>query len=188
MSMTANQLAPQVQKAGQILEDFSLQRVGDGLETLSQYLAGKMGAVVVFWSGVCSHCGRYDAYFNGFAERHPELGFVAIASRQNETPEMIRKAAAERKLTFPVLHDPGARTADRWFAQQTPRAFLMDSRRTLLYRGAIDNFRYAPEPEYVEYLEPAISQFLAGETPTRTETASFGCDIKSIYYILPRAL
>ena len=179
---------PRIQKAGQTLEDFSLQRVGGGMETLSQYLNGKRGAVVVFWSGVCSHCGRYDGYLNGFAERHPELGFVTVASRQNETPEMIRKAAAERKLTFPILHDPGARTADRWFAQQTPRAFLMDPSRTLLYRGAIDNFRYAAEPEYVEYLEPAISQFLSGEAPKRTETASFGCDIKSIYYILPRAL
>ena len=177
-----------IQKAGQLLEDFSLQRVGGGTETLSQYLEGKKGAVVVFWSGVCSHCGRYDAYLNAFPNRHPELGFVVVASRQNETPELIRKTAAERKLTFPILHDPGARIADRWFAQQTPRVFLMDSSRTLLYRGAIDNFRYATEPEYVEYLEPAISQFLAGEAPKRTETASFGCDIKSIYYILPKAL
>jgi peroxiredoxin len=176
------------QSVGQPLEDFSLQRVGGGVETLGRYLEGKRGAVVVFWSGVCSHCGRYDAYLNHFAERRPELGFVAVASRQNETVEMIRQTAAERKLDFPILHDPDARIADRWFARQTPRAFLMNSNRVLLYRGAIDNFRYRGEPEYVEYLEPAINQFLAGESPTRTETPSFGCDIKSIYYILPKAL
>jgi hypothetical protein len=91
-------------------------------------------------------------------------------------------------MTFPILHDSGSRVADRWFAQQTPRVFLIDSNRVLLYRGAIDNFRYAAEPEYLEYLEPAIGNFLAGEPPRRAETASFGCDIKSVYYILPRVL
>ena len=177
-----------VQKIGQPLEDFSLQRVDGGMETLGRCLQGNKGAVVVFWSGVCSHCGRYDAYLNGFTQRHPELGLVVVASRQNETAEMIRKTALDRKLTFPILHDPGSRVADRWFTQQTPRVFLMDASRVLLYRGAIDNFRYAPEPEYVEYLEPAIANFLAGEAVQRAETASFGCDIKSVYYILPKAL
>jgi peroxiredoxin len=176
------------QKVGQPLEDFSLQRIGGGMETLGQYLEGKKGAVVVFWSGICSHCARYDAYFNGFTARWPELGFVAIASRHGESPEMIQRSAKERNLTFPILYDPGARTADRWFAQQTPRAFLMDANRTLLYRGAIDNFRFPGEPEYLEYLEPSIRHVLAGEPPVRPETASFGCDIKSVYYILPKIL
>ena len=178
----------EVQRVGQELEDFTLQRVGGGVETLGQYLSGKTGAAVVFWSGICSHCARYDGYFNGFAQRHPELGFLVVASRQNETPEMIRRTAAERKLTFPILHDPDARVADRWFTQQTPRVFLLDSNRALRYRGAIDNFRFPGEPEYLEYLEPAISRFLAGEPIPRAETPSFGCDIKSVYYILPKAL
>jgi peroxiredoxin len=176
------------QRIGLPLEDFSLQRVGGGMETLSQYLSGKKGGLVVFWSGVCSHCGRYDAYFNGFAERRPELGFVAVAPRQNETVEMIRKTCADRKLTFPILYDPGGRIAARWFAQQTPRVFLLDSNGVLLYRGAIDNFKYPDDLEYVAYLEPAISQFLAGEPLARVETASFGCDIRSVYYSLPKAL
>ena len=42
--------------------------------------------------------------------------------------------------------------------------------------------------EHIAYLDPAISQFLAGEPLIRTETASFGCAIRSVYYILPKAL
>jgi peroxiredoxin len=177
-----------IQQIGQTLEDFSLQRVGAGMETLGQYLEGKRGAVVVFWSGVCSHCSRYDGYFNGFTNRHPELGLVTIACRQNETMDMIERTAAQRKLVFPILHDPESRIADRWFARQTPRVFLLDSSSVLRYRGAVDNFRYSTEPEYLEYLEPAISRFLAGEPLGRTETPSFGCDVKSVYYILPKML
>jgi len=58
----------------------------------------------------------------------------------------------------------------------------------LRYRGAIDNFKYPQDPEYVAYLDPAIRQFLDGKPISRTETASFGCAIQSVYYNLPKAL
>ena len=73
------------QKFGEALEDFSLQQVRTGTKlSLSQALAGKKGAVVVFWSGVCSHCVRYDPFLNSFEARHPQLSLIAIASRHGE--------------------------------------------------------------------------------------------------------
>ena len=126
------------QKFGEQLGDFALQQVRTGTKlSLSQALAGKKGAVVVFWSGVCSHCVRYDPFLNAFEKRHPELAFVAVASRHGETFESIEAAVKERNLTFPLLHDPGGKIAAAWYTQQTPRAFLMDANRNLLYRGAI---------------------------------------------------
>ncbi len=177
------------QRFGEPLEDFSLTQVSTGkLLRLSDAMAGRQGAVVVFWSGVCSHCVRYDPFLDGFQKRHPELAFLAVASRQGETVEAIQQAIAERRLNFPMVHDPGGKVAARWYTQQTPRVFLMDAGRNLLYRGAIDNFKYPEDPEYVAYLEPAIDQFLKGQPIVRTETASYGCAIQSVYYILPRAL
>jgi peroxiredoxin len=176
------------QKFGEALGDFTLDAVNGEQVNLTERLKGKNGGVVVFWSGICSHCVRYDKYLNSFEQRHPELSLIAVASRHGETPEVIRKTAAERKLTFPILYDPGSTVAKRWYTQQTPRAFLMDSERTLFYRGAIDNYKYPDDPEYVAHLEPAIQQFLSGEPIARPETASFGCAIMSVYYILPKAL
>ena len=98
------------------------------------------------------------------------------------------KQMAERNLTFPILLDPGGRVAAKWQAQQTPRAYLLDPGRAIVYRGAIDNYKYSEDPEQVEYLEPAIDQFLRGVPLTRQETASFGCAIQSVYYVLPKAL
>lgn len=186
--MQAGTSVQRTQEIGGLLDDFSLADLEGRQQTLSELMAGRKGAVVVFWSGVCSHCVRYDGYLNEFSQRHPELAFVAIASRHGETPVAIRKTAAERQLKFPILHDDGGATADRWFTQQTPRAFLIDSDRRLLYRGAIDNFKYAADPAYVAYLEPAIAEFLAGRAVSLAETASFGCAIKSVYYILPKKL
>jgi hypothetical protein len=178
------------QQFGQALGDFSLPLVSSNGNTLSltQTLAGKKGAVVIFWSGVCSHCVRYDPFLNSFQERHPELGFLAVASRHGETLDSIKTTFGERNLKFPLVHDAGGKIAARWFTQQTPRAFLMDAHSNLLYRGAIDNFKYPEDPEFVGYLEPAIDQFLKGEPIARAETASYGCAIQSVYYILPRAL
>lgn len=177
------------QEIGGVLDDFRLTDIRTSEDrSLSFLMSGKKGAVVLFWSGVCSHCVRYDAYLNQFEQRHAELALVALASRQGETGDAIRKTVAERTLTFPLLHDADGIVAERWCTQQTPRAFLLDGDRRLLYRGAIDNFRYSADPQFAAYLEPAIEDFLAGRAVSCPETASFGCAIKSVYYILPKKL
>ena len=188
MSSTPQTARPK-QEIGLPVSDFVLPLIsGDGERSLTDFLPGKRAAVVLFWSGVCSHCLRYDDYLNQFAQRHPEVGLVAVASRQGETAVEIRATAAERRLSFPLLHDATGAIARLWYTQQTPRAFLIDPNRSLLYRGAIDNFKYPDDSEYVPYLEPAIASFLAGEPIARSETPSFGCAIQSVYYILPKPL
>ena len=182
------QKANEKQNFGEPLPDFSLTDLTGKTVSLSRSLEGKKGAVVMFWSSTCSHCVRYDPVFNSFPARHPELAFVALASRHGETTEEVKKAAVERKITFPLLLDPGGKIAAQWHTQQTPRAFLMDPERRLLYRGAVDNFKYPEDPDYVGYLDPAVAEFLSGTPVTRPETASYGCAIQSVYYILPKAL
>lgn len=176
------------QEIGDVLDDFTLPLVTGGEYTLSAALEGKRAAVVVFWSGICSHCVRYDDWCNRFPERFPDVAFFAVASRHGETPEMIQATAQERALTFPILYDKGGILAKAWYTQQTPRAFLLDGDRRLLYRGAIDNFKYPNDPSYEAYLEPGVVAMLAGQPVPRAETASFGCAIQSLYYLLPKSL
>src|SRR5438309_7211786 len=121
--------APRIQEIGGLAEEFTLPGVNGGQIHLAALLKAKQGAVAVFWSGVCSHCIRYDGYLNSFAERHPELALAVVASRAGETPEQIRKTMAERGIHFPIAHDQGSLVARRWSTEQTPRAFLMDSGR-----------------------------------------------------------
>jgi len=177
-----------VQAIGCEVPDFSLRDVAGGERTLSGELAGQKAAVVVFWSCICSHCLRYDPFLNTFRERHPDIGLLAVASRQQETADALRAAAGERKLSFPILIDPAGRLARQWSTEQTPRAFLIAPDRRLLYRGAIDNFQYPDDPDYIAYLEPAISDLLAGRPIAQPETASFGCAIQSVYYQLQKIL
>ena len=176
------------QVIGEPVEGFQLLSIDGDLISLPAILKGKRGAVVMFWSSVCSHCARYDGFLNSFTRRYPELGLVAIASLEKEKLPHLRTTARERKLAFPILHDVAGQTAAEWFVRQTPRVFLIDANGVLLYRGAIDNYRYPADPDYVPYLGPAIAEFLAGKTLSRVEVASFGCAVKSVYYKLPKAL
>jgi len=177
------------QEIGSVLDDFALPDVASGRQArLADAMSGKRGAVVLFWSGICSHCVRYDGYFNGFQKRYPEIALLAVASRHGETPGLVRSAMEKRDLIFPILYDEGGNTARAWFTQQTPRVFLVDGSRKLFYRGAIDNFKYPADPQYEPYLDPAINAYLSGLPVPKPETASFGCAIMSVYYILPKAL
>jgi peroxiredoxin len=174
------------QSFGDVMPDFSLPLLDGGSLSLREFLAGRKAAVVVFWSGICSHCRRYDDYLNRLPERYPGLGLLAVASRQNESAQMLCATVAERGLRFPMVHDTERTVADAWLVQQTPRVFLLDAERRLIYRGAIDNFKYSEDPDYAGYLNAAIEAFLAGQTPSRVDTPSFGCPVKSVYYTLPK--
>jgi hypothetical protein len=174
---------------GRPVSSFSLPLLnGSGRRSLNDYLACKKGAVIVFWSAVCAHCRRYDSYLNSFIGKHPQLGFVAIASRYGEKLLQIQEATKGRRLFFPIVLDESGETARQWFAQQTPRCYMVTADARLAYRGAIDNFKSPTDKDYVAYLEPAIASFLAGESIVRPETASFGCSVETTYYHLPRQL
>lgn len=177
------------QKFGERMPGFSLPSISDfGARTLGHYVKGKTGAVIIFWSAVCTHCRRYDEYFDSFARVNPQLGFATIASRYGETPAQIERAMRQRELTFPVLLDRTGEVAHQWHAQQTPRCYLVTADERLAYRGAIDNFKLRSDPAYVSFLKPAIHSYLTGQPIAREETASFGCAIGSTYYHLPSQL
>jgi thiol-disulfide isomerase/thioredoxin len=181
-----------MQAIGDILENLTLLQVdpatANSASSLDAALAGRCGAIVVFWSSACTHCVRYDEYFNQFEAAHPALAFYGVATRFSETLDEVRRSVADRGLRFPLYHSPDGAAAAAYLAQQTPRTYLVDGKRMLMYRGAVDNFKYSGDPEYQPYLERAIASFLGGEPIERTETGSFGCAVRSVYYSLPRMI
>src|SRR5437588_6114999 len=80
------------QKFGEPIADFSLPALKGRMTSLASTGMGKKGVVAVVWSSTCSHCQRYDKYFNAFEETHPDIGLVIVSSRQGEQLESIRKA------------------------------------------------------------------------------------------------
>src|ERR1700722_11697525 len=83
------------QRFGEALPDFSLRTLDGRIASAGHMVAGRKGAVIVVWSSTCSHCIRYDKYFNTFEQRYPELGLLIVSSRQGEAIESVQKAATQ---------------------------------------------------------------------------------------------
>ena len=114
---------------------------------------------MVFWS-VCART-VFVTIRTSISSRRPTLSwrFYVVATRFTESVDDVRRAIAERGLRFPLYNGADALAAAAYLAQQTPRVYLVDPARTLMYRGAVDNFKYAADPEYQPYLERAIESF-----------------------------
>ena len=70
---------------------------------------------------------------------HKRCLFVGINSNSQDDRAAVASHAKEYQLPFVVLKDEGARVADRFAAERTPEAFVLDETRTVRYRGRIDD-------------------------------------------------
>lgn len=142
---------------------------------------GGHGLAVVFWSAVCSHCRRYDAYLNAWARRF-SVDLAVVGCRAGESTTNLDAAVQERALTFPLFHDAEGHVAQAWGARQTPTVYLLDAGHAVVYRGAIDDFTYPDNPGHRPYLADAAQALLDGRPVPLASTAAFGCPTQSIYY------
>ena len=103
---------------------------------------------------------------------------------RRSTITRLGEGVDERRRLLPL---PIARTRN-CLSDYRREAERLGADRTLLYRGAVDNFKAPQDDQYLAYLEPALASFVTGRPIERPETASFGCAIQTVYYQLPQQL
>ena len=138
-------------------------------------------AIVVVFLG--TQCPVNNAYAPRLAELHKEYAgkgviIVAINANEHETQQMINEHAKKFSLPFPVLRDEKQRIADRFGAERTPEAFVLDPQLRVRYRGRIDD-QYGigfqrPTPTRRDLAE-ALDEVLAGKKVTQPTTETPGC-------------
>ena len=163
---------------GAVAPDFALPDA-EGREHSLASLKGKAGTVIIFMATQCPISNAYNARMQKLAEDYRARGVnvVGINSNSTEPAAEVKSHAAEKGLTFTILKDAGNQIADRFNAQATPEAFLLDASGKLVYHGRIDNARYG----YVitsNDLRDAIEATLAGKPVEKAEAKAFGCSIK----------
>ena len=163
---------------GATIEDFTLPDVS-GHERSLKSLAGKNGTVLLFIAVQCPVSNAYNERMEKLAADYKAKGIAVIAINSNvrEDAEAVKAHAAENKLTFPILKDPGNKIADKLGATVTPEAYFIDTGNKLLYHGRIDNSRNAAQIETSD-LRNALEAALAGKAIEKTEAKAFGCTIK----------
>ena len=163
---------------GAIIEDFTLPDV-DNKERSLKSLAGKNGTVLLFIAVQCPVSNAYNERMEKLAQEYQAKGIAVIGINSNaaEDAGAVKAHAAENKLSFPILKDPGNKIADRLGATVTPEAYFLDGSNKLVYHGRIDNARNAAQIESND-LRNAMDAALAGKAVEKAEAKAFGCSIK----------
>jgi hypothetical protein len=104
--------------------------------------------------------------------------FVGVNSNRQDSVTDIREYVRTYQVRFPVLRDVGNKVADQYDATRTPEVFVLNESLDIIYHGRIDD-QYAPgvnrsKPQRRD-LHAAISEWIAGQPVTVSETDAPGC-------------
>src|SRR5918994_6619900 len=113
---------------GSTIEDFTLPDA-DNKERSLKSLAGKNGTVLLFVSVQCPVSNAYNERMEKLAQDYKAKGIAVIGINSNvaEDAAAVKAHAADNKLSFPILKDPGNKIADKLGATVTPEAYLLDA-------------------------------------------------------------
>jgi peroxiredoxin len=163
---------------GAVVADFTLPDP-DGHEHTLASLKGRNGTVIIFIATRCPVSNGYNERMEKLATDYAPRGvqIVGINANSTEPASEVKQHAAEKGLTFTILKDGGNQIADRFDAQVTPEAYVLDASGKLVYHGRIDNSR-AGDAITSNDLRDAIEAMLAGKPVAKPEARAFGCSIK----------
>jgi peroxiredoxin len=170
-------------KIGDAMPHFSLPAT-DGL-TVDSSLIKDPVLVVIF---TCNHCPYAIACEDRIIQlaKHfdPEgVQFVLISSNDaEEYPDdsfaAMKDKHKEKSYPFPYCYDESQEVAKAFGALCTPHCFAFDGKRTLKYKGRIDDNWKDPSAVTEHNLRDALAALVKGEEPPVHEANAIGCSIK----------
>ena len=165
---------------GAMIDDFKLPDADGAQHTLNS-LKGKNGAVIIFIATRCPVSNGYNDRMEKLAEDYHSKGInvIGINSNSTEPASEVKSHAAEKHLTFAILKDEGNKIADRFGANHTPEAYVIDASGKLVYHGRIDNSQNTANITSND-LRDALDAVLAGKPIQKTTSVAFGCSIKRV--------
>jgi len=117
------------------------------------------------------------------AASHPEVAWLAINSgapgKEGSGRDPNKEAAANWKMSHPVLLDESGAAGHAYGAKTTPQMAIIDANGVLVYAGGVDNAPLGKvDGTRVNYVEKAIAEIAAGKTVSTPETKPYGCSVK----------
>jgi peroxiredoxin len=105
------------------------------------------------------------------------------AGKQGADPKDNESAAKTWSLEHPILLDPTGATGKAYGATNTPHMFVIDSKGTLVYAGAIDNSpdgegKSAEGGKLINYVNAALEDIAAKRAVKTSTTKAYGCSVK----------
>ena len=177
--------APLVLKAadhgvGHLVPDLMLKETGGKEQKLSERLAGSQGMIVAFFGATCPISGKLASELVRLEKdtEAMQLRMLLVCPVSAESAEDIQAFISKHGLKSPVIHDTEGQLSGILAATTTTEVFLLDTARTLIYRGAINDqygLGYAKDKPNKTYLRDAIASLQLGQLPAIAATTAPGC-------------
>ncbi len=138
------------------------------------------GIIVAFFGATCPISGKLGPELARLEKEAQDLQvrMLLVCPVSAETRQDIDAFVAAHQLTSPVIHDQTGQLTDTLAAKTTTEVFLLDSVRTLIYRGAINDqygLGYSKAKPNKTYLRDALAAMLRHEAPSVAATTAPGC-------------
>jgi mono/diheme cytochrome c family protein len=186
LAATARTSGPVVEKAGDLgvgrmLADLPFKDFSGRTHRLAE-VSGDKGLIIAMTSSTCPISRRYLPSLRALEQTLAGQGLrlLVVNAMAGESTEDIRAQIKEAGLTSLYYHDREAGLSAALGARTTAEVFLLDARRTLRYRGALDDqygTDYSREQPTRRYLADAITAMLAERALTVAATTAPGCEL-----------
>lgn len=138
--------------------------------------------VIAFTNTTCPVCKKYSPTLasleKAFVGR--DVGFIYVNPTASDKIEDIEAAVKAHGFAGKYVRDADGQIAMALGAMKTTDAFVLDAKRTLMYRGAVDDqygFGYSIESPRRHYLRNAMEATLQGEPLDIPATSAPGCPL-----------
>jgi peroxiredoxin len=137
--------------------------------------------VLVFFANHCPCQAAHDARLRElYARYHPQgVDVFAVDSEVSASLERDRAEALARAYPFPILIDSGGALARSVGAVYATETVVIDRSATIRYHGGIDSDKRDLHDSAVPFLRDALDDLLAGGSPRRPESKTFGCALQT---------
>ncbi|MHC4692353.1 MAG: redoxin domain-containing protein [Planctomycetota bacterium] len=162
--------------------DFTLNSFDGNTINLSDY-KGKI--VVLEWFNfecpfVMRHYGSKPTMIN-LAKKYRDRNVVwfAVNSTSHTTPEENMEFAEKHKLPYPILDDRSGMVGRAYGAKTTPHMYVIDTRGSIAYQGAIDNDERGRKIQgVINYVDKALAELTGDKEVSTTDTMPYGRAVK----------
>ena len=168
-------------RIGEMIDDLTFRDI-DGM-------TGKLGdfqkdrfLVIAFTGTSCPLNLKYLPTLAEIEKQYLASGvrFIFVAPTPSDSVASMKEAIEHHQLLGRYIPDGEQKLATALGGDTTTEVFVLDAKRTLLYRGAVDDqygLGYSRNAATTEYLRDALQALLAGKRPRIEATWAPGCDL-----------
>ena len=160
---------------GRMIPDIAFADLAGKSGKLSDFKNAKL-TVVAFTNTSCPLCKKYTPALARIEKEYAAKGvaFLFVNPTATDKPDVSTFAGR-------YVHDVAGTLTAAFNPSTTTEVIVLDSARTVVYRGAIDDqygLGYSLDAPRTKYLTPALDAALAGKLPSPSATEAPGCALE----------